>query len=271
MGASPGVSLAVGGGGGNPFTLNCPDGKVLVGIRGRAGSFIDSIRGVCKRFDEIGNGTGTETTALVGGTGGTSNYELRCPSGEVVVGLKARAAWLVDRLQIVCGAINEDGRVQGDGHTDPFTAGGTGGDQFSLMCPHPVGQSFLRLPVVGLKGRADSWLDNISIICGFPTVDQLAPVDPNRPDLRVSVRGLPFRVRAGETVEYTTIMRNVGTPRGAGAELDLATEFPISFPIIEVPFLAQGGCDVHDIPPPPVFVRCTAGGTDGNWGVSRSQ
>ena len=65
---------------------------------------------------------------------------------------------------------------------------------------------------------------------------------------------------------HSATMRNIGKPIGAGAELDLATNYPINFPTIEVPFLQYGGCDVHNVPPPPVFVRCTAGGVSGDWG-----
>jgi hypothetical protein len=64
-------------------------------------------------------------------------------------------------------------------------------------------------------------------------------------------------------------MTNVGKQIAAGAELDLATNMPINFPTIEVPFLVFGGCDVHNVPPPPVFVRCTAGAVDGTWATSQ--
>ena len=136
MAQSAGVSLAAGGTGGEPFTLPCPDHTALVGIQGRAGDYIDSIRGVCSRFDEIGNASAPVTTATVGGSGGTSSFNLRCPSGEAMVGVRGRAAWWVDQVQIICAPIDENGLAQGAGTRDPFTAGGSGGDAFSHDAQH---------------------------------------------------------------------------------------------------------------------------------------
>lgn len=265
-----GVSLAAGGTGGSPFTLNCPDGKALVGIQGRAGSYIDSIRGVCRGFDELGNADAPVTTGTTGGTGGSSSFDLRCPSGEAMVGVKGRADWWVDRVQIECAVVNTNGHGAGPITTDPFTAGGTGGNAFHTECPSPTNDPGTHNVMIGLGGRAEQWLDALTIRCvSALDIGQLSPIDPNRPDLRVSVVGLPFRVHAGDRVRYTATMTNVGKRIGAGAELDLGTNMPVNLPTIEVPFLVFGGCDVHHAPPPPGFVRCTAGAVDGTWATER--
>ena len=261
-----GVSLAAGGTGGTPFSLICADHKALVGIQGRAGSYIDSIRGVCRGFDELGTADAAVTTATAGGSGGTSSFDLRCPSGEAMVGVKGRADWWVDRVQIECAVMDANGHGQGPVTTDPFTAGGTGGNAFNILCPTPVSDHNAHNVMIGLNGRAGDWLDALSLQCGTPNIAHVDPTDPDRPDLRVSIVGLPFRVHQGATIEYTATMTNVGKRIGGGAEFDLGTTLPVNLPTIEVPFLQFGGCDVHTVPPPPVFVRCTAGGVDGTWG-----
>src|SRR4051794_34916071 len=73
--------------GGTAFTLNCPAGRILNGIVGRAGDFIDKVQGICTRLDEIGDVVATTTTGARGGGGGTANFDLRCPRGQAVVGL----------------------------------------------------------------------------------------------------------------------------------------------------------------------------------------
>jgi hypothetical protein len=259
LSSSAGVSFAAGGTGGAPFTLLCPDNKALVGIKGRAGSLVDEIAGVCKRFDDMGNGTGTVSTPEIGGTGGNS-FELRCPSGEVVIGLQGGAGWWVDRVQLVCAPINATGGASGDGETDSFTAGGTGGTSFSLMCPAISGG---HKPAVGLAVRVGTLVDNINLVCGQPAIDPIVPVVASRPDLRVAVRGLPFQAHNNTSVTYTVVMRNVGAPitGGVNAEVDLTTTSPLSFPMLNVPQWLQSDLSGCTVPNPPRITRCKLNST----------
>lgn len=198
------LSGQAGGTGGQPFTLTCGDGRALIGIRGRAGDVVDSIRGVCAAIDEIGAVTATSTTATTGGTGGEYDYELRCPSSQVVTGLRGRAGAFLDEVSLACarlatldtGAVDPAGRTDGDvagivdrGRSNArlfASAGdGSGGAPFTLNCPGT-------LPARGLQGRSAGLVDRIGLVCDAVTI---APVLP-RPPLTI---GGPAGLRTGLT------------------------------------------------------------------------
>ena len=173
--------------GGQPFTLTCGDGRALIGIRGRAGNVVDSIRGVCAQLDELGAVTAVSTTVVTGGSGGEYDYELRCPSSQVVTGLRGRAASFLDEVSLVCArmATLDSGVVDPAGRTDGDVAGivdrgrsnallfasageGNGGAPFTLNCPGT-------LPARGLQGRSAALVDRIGLVCDAVTI---APVLP---------------------------------------------------------------------------------------------
>ena len=179
-----------GGGGGQPFTLTCGDGRALIGIRGRAGDVVDSIRGVCAQLDELGAVTAVSTTAVTGGSGGEYDYELRCPSSQVVTGLRGRAASFLDEVSLVCArmATLDSGAVDPAGRTDGDVAGvvergrsvarlfasageGNGGAPFTLNCPGT-------LPARGLQGRSAALVDRIGLVCDAVTIAPALPEPP---------------------------------------------------------------------------------------------
>ena len=181
------LSGQAGGGGGQPFTLTCGDGRALIGIRGRAGNVVDSIRGVCATIDELGAVTATSTTAATGGSGGEYDYELRCPSSQVVTGLRGRASSFLDEVSLACarlatldtGAVDPAGRTDGDvaGIVDRgrstarlfASAGdGNGGAPFTLNCPGT-------LPARGLQGRSAALVDRIGLVCDPVTIAPALP------------------------------------------------------------------------------------------------
>ncbi len=45
------TSAPAGGAGGTPYTLSCPDGYVVTGVRGRAAALIDSVEVVCTKLE----------------------------------------------------------------------------------------------------------------------------------------------------------------------------------------------------------------------------
>lgn len=242
-----------GGTGGTAFTLTCPDGKALIGIKGKAASYVDSIRAVCARFDAIGQASGVVSTGVKGGSGGQA-YELRCPSGQVVTGLRGRAAGWVDQIGIVCAEISRTGEALATTAASvPFRAGGAGGSSFSLDCP-------ANEPGRGLKGRSGWYIDRIGLFCQRSTIGAVQTSQTRR-DLRVVVKGLPFKAREHDQVAYRVELWNVGGAGAPeGAELDLTTTYPIGFPLIEVPFLGNGGCDVHTSYGTGIITRCETGG-----------
>ena len=91
-----------GGSGGTAFTLDCGNGRVMSGVRARAGRLVDAVGLLCRPVNA--NGTlGSETTvgSLVGGGGGTIETR-RCGSGTVLVGLDIHFGNVVDGFSIRC-------------------------------------------------------------------------------------------------------------------------------------------------------------------------
>jgi hypothetical protein len=71
--------------------LRCGGGRVLVGFRGRSGSWIDRIQAGCKSWSQSqgAHGTLTWTSAAGGVTGG--DYEpITCPGSEAITAVKAK-------------------------------------------------------------------------------------------------------------------------------------------------------------------------------------
>ena len=129
-----------GGGGGAPYDMSCPDGKIMTNISGRGGWWIDQLKGKCDDGSQKGpvggqgggpvdtqdcpqGYTGVDVTygqfmgkltpkcqgapistpiggGLGSGSGTNATYE--CPSGKVITGLTGKAGSYVDSTQITC-------------------------------------------------------------------------------------------------------------------------------------------------------------------------
>lgn len=150
------ATASAGGIGGWEYELRCPAGLSLIGIKGRAGGLVDSVRGVCGTIYG-----GQQVTSWAGGPFGTE-YERRCPAGKVVVGIGGRAGAFIDSLSMRCGDPLDRGQVE-----VLARAGGQGGWAFGpSFCPtNRVG--------VGLRGTASVWLHRVQLLCA--EVEQAAP------------------------------------------------------------------------------------------------
>ena len=133
------------------FSLQCDFGQMLVGIRGKAGEFIDQVRGLCAgRTDPAGE------TGARGGGGGTE-FEIRCSAGSAATGIVGTRGTYIDSLSLECRAMR-NGQPAGD-PTSTARVGGQGGQPFGpLRCP--AGQV-----AVGMKGRAGSFVDELEPDC----------------------------------------------------------------------------------------------------------
>lgn len=144
------ATAAAGGNGGSEFSLSCPGGLALVGIKGKAGALIDRVQAICGTVEGS-----AQTTTSAGGPGGT-DFERKCPVGKVVVGLGGRAGAYVDSLDVQCDfPPNGTRRI-----VEVFPrAGGPFGAVFGpVFCPNDrVG--------VGLQGRASWFVDRIQLQC----------------------------------------------------------------------------------------------------------
>lgn len=86
----------------------CPAGYAMVGI---FGTYSGSINAIATHCEQIGGGAMADTSFGHGSPRYTSNnagnapgtpFDLRCPSGTAVVGIKGVSGLLVDKVQLVC-------------------------------------------------------------------------------------------------------------------------------------------------------------------------
>jgi hypothetical protein len=136
-----------------------------VGIRGRSGAYVDSIRGLCAAVDQVIMTRNMVATEQRGGSGGSRDYEFRCPSGHALVGLHGRAGSLIDSIGIRCARLTRNGMVERGSRPDGVpgsvlaqTCGGGGGRAFSLTCPQ-------NHSAPTLTGSAGMYLDRIQLGC----------------------------------------------------------------------------------------------------------
>lgn len=251
-GGSPTFTGVAGGTGGEPFTLDCSPGWALIGIGGRSGNVIDSIYGICASFDQTLTPMATAQTAIVGGTGGTEDYEFRCPNGRVVVGLEGRFGWYVDKIGIRCDLLLAEGLAGGNPASQPYSAGGDGGEDFSFDCQGNA-------PASGLRGRRGNLIDRIGLSCQTANITLVQPGDSDQPDLRAVIKDLPFMVDEYAEVTLWVEIWNIGDDSvPAGAVFDIAANHQPSQAWIESPFLGNATCDTVNVQSP-TFARCTTG------------
>lgn len=181
-----------GGGGGEPYTLTCGSGRALVGIKGKAGSFIDKVQGVCAQINYDGSWQGsTTTTGSAGGSTGSS-FDLTCPSGYAVTGIEGKAANYIDNLRVHCQRIDWGGKISTSMDYWKGPAGGPGGHSFGpLICPDNT--TVARL----IKGKAATWVDSISLGCAPLTMLKIDYVDVEG---NSAIAGNPYMVAVKMTL-----------------------------------------------------------------------
>ncbi len=163
-----------GGTGGSPFGLQCPAGRILVGLAGRSGGRVDRIQPLCAPivFEEDASGSpehvyrvrrGTVSAGgSAGGSGGSAFYDL-CPGDRVVVGIGVRHASEIDLVQARCGILSiarvgADWAMSVSGVVDTPARGGGGGNASSFTCAGTgVGSR--------LYGRAAARVDRLAMEC----------------------------------------------------------------------------------------------------------
>ena len=115
-----------GGASGTAFNRSCGAGKVLTGLRFRAGMLVDAVGLLCRPVNA--NGTlGSESTVgtLVGGSGGTSGSR-SCAIGRVVVGAGILHGSYVDAINLGCRTWNASLRKFTTSETYPGWIGNGG-------------------------------------------------------------------------------------------------------------------------------------------------
>lgn len=159
-----GPPASVGGSGGSPFTSDCNSDGVMVGIKVRTGTLVDSVQAVCVKVRSNGTWAGGQFDATrAGGNGGTAG-SLICQDGSAVQSVFGKAGALIDAIGVSCvtmtgssGVVTTVGGAQGMG-----PLGGTGGSAFTQDCN---GGQIAK----GISGSAGTLIDKISVNCHRPT------------------------------------------------------------------------------------------------------
>ncbi len=91
-----------GGGGGNEFSLTCPEDQFLTSVMGGAGVYVDRVSGHCESVDAARS----YDSAPAGGEGGNP-YAANCPAGYAITGIHGGSGVWVDRVNVICNRINK--------------------------------------------------------------------------------------------------------------------------------------------------------------------
>lgn len=153
-----------GGAGGTSFNRSCGAGKVLTGLRYRAGLLVDAVGLLCRAVNA--NGTlGSESTVgtLVGGSSGTSGT-VSCATGSVVVGAAIRHGSYVDALWLNCRTwVASTRRFGTDGRFINAI-----GNSLSTGAHNEEKCEESTQPAIAIRGRSHSLVDAIGFICDEP-------------------------------------------------------------------------------------------------------
>jgi hypothetical protein len=99
-------------GGHDVFDARCPEGRVLVGLRGRTGASIDEAAGMCSSAREVmerPDHPRVEFAAPIRRPHAEGRpAEARCPSGSVVTGFRSTSGSHMDHLWIVCSELRRE-------------------------------------------------------------------------------------------------------------------------------------------------------------------
>ncbi|MFB6261993.1 MAG: hypothetical protein ABEL76_00005 [Bradymonadaceae bacterium] len=89
--------------GGTTHQLSCPEGEVVVGLRGGADAFVRRLEPVCATARVDDGEVAIEGRHVASGVGeGGDSFDLSCPAGEIAVGTVARTGGKVDAIGISC-------------------------------------------------------------------------------------------------------------------------------------------------------------------------
>jgi hypothetical protein len=156
----PQLSTLAGGSGGTSVNVNCGTHRVLVGVSGRAGGWLDNLFLTCAFVDGAKLTDVKTVSGRIGGTGGLHDYSVKCPSGQVVKGLMVYRGWYITQIGLYCRAWNGT-EWSGVGNL-VGPVGGSGGSYDRRDCDSKA------QPVVGLRARAGFYVDAVGIRCDEP-------------------------------------------------------------------------------------------------------
>ena len=155
----------MGGSSGTRVGVTCDNDRVLVGVTGKAGSWLNNLFLKCARvsgatlsdvrtmgynYQRIGDMCGV----------GCQDYTVQCPSGQVVKGIMVYRGGYVNQIGLYCRGWDGTGWNGTGNLVGP--KGGTGGSYDRRDCDRRT------QPVVGIVARAGWWVDALGIRCDEP-------------------------------------------------------------------------------------------------------
>ncbi|MGD9923385.1 MAG: hypothetical protein AB7V13_18365 [Pseudorhodoplanes sp.] len=155
-------TVPIGGTGGGPFRILCPDRQVLVGFSMRLGSAMDAIGPICARMRKSGKTLRPTTVPAFTGGGGGAGQVVACPFNSFVHNLNV----FVDRCEIVN---HVEIRCRNLKNSAPFAKwrstphGGTPARNYEVHCQ--VNQ----IPN-GIHGKSGGLVDSLGMLCDLPSL-----------------------------------------------------------------------------------------------------
>jgi hypothetical protein len=152
-----------GGPGGNPSTLRCGVGQVLIGVWGRAAEYNTWIGPVCAREADVRAGAVSSISELwgVGGSGGYE-YHRRCPDGMAVRAIQGKVSQFVDKLEVSCQRLDD---VETVSEVSLATVGGSGGTTTLEKCVGRAGMTGLTYQVGARVDRIGGMCERVTTTC----------------------------------------------------------------------------------------------------------
>ena len=150
---------------GTSTEVECGDDYVLVGVKGRAGMWINNMFLVCAR---VTGGTLGDVKTLgynsqrIGGLASgtfTKDYSVRCPPGQVAAGVMVYRGSYINQVGLYCRVWTAGGFGSGN-LVGP--AGGSGGTFDARTCVERT------RPVTALHAREGWYIDALGIRCRVP-------------------------------------------------------------------------------------------------------
>ena len=155
----------VGGSGGSGFTRSCGAGKVLTGVFGREGMWVDAIGVLCRPVSSSGTLGAQSTVGSAACGGGGTSTSVSCASGTVISEIFVRAGSLVNAIAITCKKWDAATRKfvgPLPGSSPGMGSMSSGGSEYWQKC------ELAKQPANGIRGRAAAAVDAIGLICDEP-------------------------------------------------------------------------------------------------------
>lgn len=135
------------------YQRECPAGQALRGFAARVGGFVDALTPVCTPIAKVpGTRDGRMLERDLPTIGGPSGRiaETMCPWPTLMIGVRGRAADIIDAIEPVCQQSRAAPRV-----------GGGGGRDFERLCPPGW-------VAIGLTGHQGDYVESVSLTCADP-------------------------------------------------------------------------------------------------------